>query len=161
MLRSPGLRLVIVLAIIVLFLLRAYGVIGSGNAFVVIVTALAVLSFVTFLMSVTLVGLREPIDLDAYARDLRLRQSIAANLGLGVADMAGTGNVDIVLVDPGQRKIGVMKSLRELYDVGLAPAKAMVEAAPVVIRKGVSRQEAEYASAYLTQAGAKIELREA
>ena len=50
---------------------------------------------------------------------------------------------DVVLADVGGEKIKVIKVVREITGLGLAEAKALVEAAPKAIKEGVSKDEAE------------------
>ena len=103
----------------------------------------------------------DPIILTALSRSIELRDGVKRKLGQATDAEAGEGNVDVTLVDPGQSKIKTIKRLRQLYDIGLVPAKAMVDAAPVVIREGASKAEADYVADYLSQAGAKVDVTEA
>lgn len=103
----------------------------------------------------------DPITLTALSRSLELKDSVKSQLGQATDAEAGEGNLDVTLVDPGPRKIRTIKRLRQLYDIGLANAAAVVDAAPVVIRAGASRAEADYVTDYLTQAGAKVDVTEA
>ena len=64
----------------------------------------------------------------------------------------------VVLKAPGDRKIQVIKSVRELTNKGLKDAKAMVDAAPIKVCEGVSKDEAEVAKKKLEEAGAAVEI---
>ena len=66
---------------------------------------------------------------------------------------------DVVLADAGAEKIKVIKVVREITGLGLADAKAAVEAAPKALKEGVSKDEAEALKAKLEEAGAKVELK--
>lgn len=66
---------------------------------------------------------------------------------------------DVVLVDAGDKKIQVLKVVRELTGLGLAEAKALLESLPKPIKGGVSKQEANEIKKKLEEAGAKVELR--
>ncbi len=66
---------------------------------------------------------------------------------------------DVVLVDAGSGKIGVIKVVRELTGLGLKEAKEMVDGAPKAVKTGVSKDDAEAAKAKLEEAGAKVELK--
>ena len=66
---------------------------------------------------------------------------------------------DVVLVSFGDEKIKVIKAVREITGLGLADAKAVVEAAPKAIKEGVSKDEAEDLKKKLEEAGAKVELK--
>ena len=66
---------------------------------------------------------------------------------------------DVVLASFGDEKIKVIKAVREITGLGLAEAKAVVEAAPKAIKEGVSKDEAEEMKKKLEEAGAKVELK--
>ena len=66
---------------------------------------------------------------------------------------------DVVLASFGDEKIKVIKAVREVTGLGLADAKAVVEAAPKAIKEGVSKDEAEDLKKKLEEAGAKVELK--
>ena len=66
---------------------------------------------------------------------------------------------DVVLASFGDEKIKVIKAVREITGLGLADAKAVVEAAPKAIKEGVSKDEAEDLKKKLEVAGAKVELK--
>ena len=66
---------------------------------------------------------------------------------------------DVVLASFGDEKIQVIKAVREITGLGLADAKAVVEAAPKAIKEGVSKDEAEDLKKKLEEAGAKVELK--
>ncbi len=66
---------------------------------------------------------------------------------------------DGVLTDFGAEKIKVIKVVREITGLGLADAKAVVEAAPKAIKEGVSKDDAEALKKQLEEVGAKVELK--
>ena len=66
---------------------------------------------------------------------------------------------DVVLAEIGSEKIKVIKVVREVTGLGLAEAKAMVEAAPKAIKEGISKEDAEELKAKLEEVGAKVELK--
>ena len=66
---------------------------------------------------------------------------------------------DVVLASFGSEKIKVIKAVREITGLGLADAKAVVEAAPKAIKEGVSKDEAEELKKKLEEVGAKVELK--
>ncbi|EAI5646770.1 50S ribosomal protein L7/L12 [Campylobacter fetus] len=66
---------------------------------------------------------------------------------------------NIVLVDAGDKKINVIKVVRALTGLGLKEAKDAVEGTPLVLKEGVSKDEAEAAKKELEEAGAKVELK--
>ena len=66
---------------------------------------------------------------------------------------------DVVLVEVGSEKIKVIKAVREITGLGLAEAKAAVEATPKALKEGVSKDEAEELKKKLEEVGAKVELK--
>ena len=66
---------------------------------------------------------------------------------------------DVILSAVGDKKIQVIKAVRAITSLGLAEAKALVEAAPKAIKEGVSKDEAEELKKKLEEAGAKVELK--
>jgi large subunit ribosomal protein L7/L12 len=63
---------------------------------------------------------------------------------------------DVELTDAGAKKINVIKAVREITALGLADAKNLVEAAPKMVKEGVSKAEAEDIKKKLEEAGAKV-----
>ena len=60
---------------------------------------------------------------------------------------------------PADKKMSVIKAVRDLFHFGLKESKDAVEAAPKVLKEGCSPEEAETLKARLTEAGAVVELR--
>ena len=65
---------------------------------------------------------------------------------------------DIVLEDAGDKKINVIKVVREVTSLGLKEAKDLVESAPAKVKEGISKQEAEEIKKKFTEAGAKVKV---
>lgn len=63
---------------------------------------------------------------------------------------------DVELTEAGGKKINVIKAIREITQLGLADAKALVEAAPKVVKEAVSKDEANEIKKKLEEAGAKV-----
>jgi large subunit ribosomal protein L7/L12 len=66
---------------------------------------------------------------------------------------------DVVLTSCGDKKIPVVRALRDITNLGLKEAKELVESAPKAVREGVSKQEAEDIKKKLEEAGATVELK--
>ena len=66
---------------------------------------------------------------------------------------------DVVLTGPGEKKVNVIKAVRELTGLGLKEAKEMVDSAPSVVKEGASKDDAEAAKKKLEEAGASVELK--
>ena len=65
----------------------------------------------------------------------------------------------VILADFGAEKVKVIKAVREITGLGLADAKAVVEAAPKAIKEGISKDEAEEMKKKLEEVGAKVEIK--
>ena len=65
---------------------------------------------------------------------------------------------NVVLKEAGDKKIQVIKVVREATGLGLKEAKDLVDGAPKAVKEGVSKDEAEELKAKLTEAGAVVEL---
>lgn len=66
---------------------------------------------------------------------------------------------DVVLMDAGASKMGVIKLVKEITGLGLKEAKDLVDNAPKPIKEGVSKNDADELKAKLEEAGAKVELK--
>ncbi|HNE25539.1 MAG TPA: 50S ribosomal protein L7/L12 [Pseudomonadales bacterium] len=66
---------------------------------------------------------------------------------------------NIVLTSAGEKKVNVIKVVRELTGLGLKEAKDLVDGAPSTVKEGVSKAEAEDAKKKLEEAGAAVELK--
>jgi large subunit ribosomal protein L7/L12 len=64
----------------------------------------------------------------------------------------------VVLKEAGANKIGVIKAVREVTTLGLKEAKDLVESAPVNVKEGIAKAEAEAVKAKLAEAGATVDL---
>lgn len=66
---------------------------------------------------------------------------------------------DVVLLSPGDKKIGVIKEVRAITGLGLKEAKALVDEAPKPVKEGIAKEEAEQIKNQLEEAGAQVELK--
>lgn len=66
---------------------------------------------------------------------------------------------NVVLAEIGDKKINVIKVVREITDLGLKEAKELVDSAPSNVKGGVSKDEAESIKSKLEEAGATVELK--
>lgn len=66
---------------------------------------------------------------------------------------------DVVLKTVGPKKINVIKVVREVTDLGLKEAKAVVDAAPGEVKKAVSKEEAEEIKKKFEEVGAEVEIK--
>ena len=79
-----------------------------------------------------------------------------AAAGDGAAAAEAKTDFDVVLVDAGSSKIGVIKVVREITGLGLKEAKAVVEEAPKAVVEGVNKEKADEVKAKLEEAGAAV-----
>ena len=66
---------------------------------------------------------------------------------------------DVVLKAAGEKKINVIKVVREVTSLGLKEAKDLVESAPATVKEGISKDEAEAVKKKFEEAGATVELK--
>ena len=66
---------------------------------------------------------------------------------------------DVVLNSIGDKKINVIKAVREVTSLGLKEAKELVESAPAKIKEGVNKEEAEEIKKKFDEAGAQVEIK--
>ena len=79
--------------------------------------------------------------------------------GDGAAAADAKTDFDVVLVDAGSSKIGVIKAVREITGLGLKEAKEIVDNCPKTLKEAVSKDEANAAKAKLEEAGAKVDVK--
>ncbi len=79
--------------------------------------------------------------------------------GDGAAAADAKTDFDVVLVDAGSSKIGVIKAVREITGLGLKEAKEKVDSAPQTIKEAAPEAEANESKEKLEAAGAKVELK--
>lgn len=83
---------------------------------------------------------------------------VAGGAGGGEAAAAKT-SFDVVLVEAGAAKLGVVKVVKDLTGLGLKEAKDLVDGAPKPVKEGISKEEAESIKKALEEAGAKVEVK--
>lgn len=95
---------------------------------------------------------------------------VSAQAAVAAAPAAGGGGeeagaaeeqteFDVVLTAGGEKKVNVIKVVRELTGLGLKEAKGLVDGAPGTVKEGASKDEADEAKAKLEEAGASVELK--
>jgi len=84
--------------------------------------------------------------------------AVAAPVAAAPAEEEKT-EFDVVLIDPGASKMGVIKLVKEATGLGLKEAKELVDNAPKPIKEGIGKDDAEALKKTLEEAGAKVELR--
>ena len=66
---------------------------------------------------------------------------------------------DVILKNAGDKKLNVVKAVKEITGLGLKEAKEMVDGAPKTVKEGVSKEEAETIKKALEEAGAEVEVK--
>lgn len=92
--------------------------------------------------------------------------SAAAPVAVAAAAPAAAGGAaeektefDVILTNAGDKKIGVIKVVRELTGLGLKEAKAVVDGAPAPVKEKVAKADADNMKAKLEEVGATVELK--
>ncbi len=110
------------------------------------------------------------LDLADYIKEFESRYGIKAEMAavaVGAAPAAATEaaqaeektEFEVVLKTVGDKKINVIKVVREVTDLGLKEAKDVVDKAPASVKKGVSKEEAETIKKKFAEVGAEIEIK--
>ena len=66
---------------------------------------------------------------------------------------------DVILVEAGASKMGVIKLVKDACGLGLKESKELVDGAPKALKTGISKADAEALAAQFTEAGAKVEIK--
>lgn len=85
--------------------------------------------------------------------------AVAVAAGPAAAAVEEQTEFTVMLSSAGDKKVNVIKAVRELTGLGLKEAKDLVESAPKAVKEGVSKADAEAAKAKLEEAGALVELK--
>jgi len=110
----------------------------------------------------------EAKELGDYLEEVHGIEAAAAPVGVAMAAPGGAAGgeaeeekdeFDVVLTGAGDKKIPVIKAVREITSLGLKEAKELVESAPKAVREGVPKEEAEQLQKKLEEAGASVELK--
>ena len=83
----------------------------------------------------------------------------AAGPAAAAAPVEAQTEFTVLLSDVGDKKINVIKAVREVTSLGLKEAKDLVEAAPSTIKEAVSKEEAETIKKKFEEAGAKVTIK--
>jgi large subunit ribosomal protein L7/L12 len=83
----------------------------------------------------------------------------AAPAAAAVAEEEEKDEFDVILTSSGEKKIQVIKVVREITGLGLKEAKALVDEAPGTVQEKVNKEEAEATKAKIEEAGGSVELK--
>ncbi|MEW6570855.1 MAG: 50S ribosomal protein L7/L12 [Nitrospirota bacterium] len=111
------------------------------------------------------------LEMSKFIKEFEERYGVTAAAPVAVAAAPGTAGgaaaaeveektaFDVILAAAGEKKIQVIKVVRELTSLGLKEAKDLVDGAPKPVKTGVSKEEAEAIKAKLEEQGAKVEVK--
>ena len=92
--------------------------------------------------------------------------SAAAPMAVAAAPVAAAApeaeektEFDVILVEAGASKMGVIKLVKEVVGLGLKESKDLVDAAPKPLKTGISKADADALAAKFVEAGAKVEIK--
>ena len=110
------------------------------------------------------------LELSELIKDMEDKFGVSAAAAVAVAAPAAGGaaeessseeqtEFDVILSSFGEKKVGVIKTVRALTGLGLKEAKDLVESAPAPIKEGVNKDEAEDVKKQLEEAGGSVEVK--
>ena len=107
------------------------------------------------------------LELASIVKDLEAKWGVSAAAAVAAAPASGAAaavveektEFNVILVEAGANKIGVIKEVRAITGLGLKEAKDLVEAAPKAVKEGASKADSEEIKKKLEAAGAKVELK--
>ena len=117
---------------------------------------------------ITAIETMSVLELSELVSALEEKFGVSAAAPVAVAGVAAAGGeaaaeeqteFNVVLTAAGDKKIQVIKAVREATGLGLKEAKAVVDGAPGNVKEGVSKDDAEALKAKLEEAGATVELK--
>lgn len=103
--------------------------------------------------------LEEKFGVTAAAPVITAGAPIQAQATATPAPAAEKTEFTVILADPGEKKIQVIKEIRAITGLGLKEAKDLVDGAPKPVKEGISKEEAESIKKKLEEAGAKVEIK--
>ena len=96
---------------------------------------------------------------EKFGVDASAAVAVAAPAAGGEAAAEEQTEFDVILKGAGANKVAAIKAVRSATGLGLKEAKAMVEAAPVAVKEGIAKADAEELKKQLEEAGAEVELK--
>ena len=109
--------------------------------------------------ALSVLELKELVDAICETFGVSAVAAAAPAAGAAAAAVEEKTEFDVVMTAFGAEKIKVIKEVRGITGLGLAEAKAMVEAVPAKIKEGISKEDAEAIKAQLEAVGATVELK--
>lgn len=100
--------------------------------------------------------LEEKFGITAIAAPVAVAGGPSAEAGAAAEEKT---DFSVVLSEIGDKKINVIKAVREVTSLGLKEAKDLVEAAPKAVKEGISKEEAEEVKKKFEEVGATVEIK--
>jgi large subunit ribosomal protein L7/L12 len=104
-------------------------------------------------------AIQEKFGVTAAAPVAMMPGMMAGGSGGAAAPVEEKTEFDLILTNAGEKKINVIKVVREITNLGLKEAKDLVEGAPQKVKEGMSKDEATKAKAKLEEQGAQCEIK--
>ncbi len=107
------------------------------------------------------------LELSEFVKELEGKFGVTASMPMAMAAPTAVAEekeeeqteFDVMLISAGEKKIQVIKEVRAITSLGLKEAKAVADEVPSVVKKGVSKEEAEKIKKQLEEAGATVEVK--
>ncbi len=107
------------------------------------------------------------LDMSKFVKEFEERYGVTAAAPVAIAAAPGAApaaaeektSFDVILAAVGDKKIQVIKVVRELTGLGLKEAKDLVDGAPKPVKTGITKEEADSVKAKLEEQGAKVEVK--
>ena len=109
--------------------------------------------------ALSVLELKELVDAICETFGVSAVAAAAPAAGAAAAAVEEKTEFDVIMTAFGAEKIKVIKEVRGITGLGLAEAKAMVEAVPAKIQEGISKEDAEALKAQLEAVGATVEIK--
>src|SRR5262245_54119795 len=104
-------------------------------------------------------GIEEAFGVSAAAATVAAAPAAGGGAAAAAAPAEEKTEFNVILTAVGGNKIGVIKAVREITNLGLKEAKDLVEGAPKPVKEGVNKDEAEAIKKKFTEAGATVEIK--
>src|ERR1051325_8626839 len=99
------------------------------------------------------------MDAAALVKELEEELGVSAAAPVAVAAAEKKNEFSVILAEAGEKKIQVIKVVRELTGLGLKEAKDLVDGAPKAVKEGVAKAEAETMKKKIEEVGGKVEIK--
>ena len=123
------------------------------------VTKEQVVDFLSKMSVLDIAGLTKELEDKWGVKAAPVAMAAAAGPAAAAAPVAEQTEFPVILLEAGANKIGVIKAVREVTNLGLKEAKDLVDGAPKAVKEGVSKADADAMKKKLVDAGAKVDVK--